>query len=246
MPEVLMPARFVPRQEPGRREPARVTAGAFRKFGLPVPENPAQLNSYQLSRRQGFDWSPSIDTHVRRRGAELLGCGRFACLDLDTALAVDGSIWQDGMRRLADFAAEAGDVLDLSGCVVVRTPGNGSHGEGWHVWLGRTTPRGQVRSARQVPAGRDQAEGNLSGLAGVHDQVGTRWRTGRASGLDMRPGASPAPVCCHHPVRLGCSGLAQIGRHRRLPARPPRGRSAQPLAFLGQRQLRRDGCGRGT
>lgn len=134
VPEVLMPARFVPRQEPGRREPARVTAGAFRKFGLPVPENPAQLNSYQLSRRQGFDWSPSIDTHVRRRGAELLGCGRFACLDLDTALAVDGSIWQDGMRRLADFAAEAGDVLDLSGCVVVRTPGNGSHGEGWHVW----------------------------------------------------------------------------------------------------------------
>ena len=48
------------------------------------------------------------------------------------------------MRRLADFAAEAGEVLDLSGCVVVRTPGNGSHGEGWHVWF-RVNPDFAVR-----------------------------------------------------------------------------------------------------
>jgi hypothetical protein len=38
VPAVLRSARFVPRQAPGRREPARVTSGAFKAAGpLPVP-----------------------------------------------------------------------------------------------------------------------------------------------------------------------------------------------------------------
>lgn len=134
VPPSLRSARFVPRQAPGRREPARVTSGAFRAAGLDVPEDPRQLNAYQLSRRQGFAWSPSIDQHVRRRGAELLGGSQFVCVDLDTALAVDGSIWMDGFRQAADLAAETGNLLDLAGCIAVRTPGNGTHGEGWHLW----------------------------------------------------------------------------------------------------------------
>lgn len=135
VPHMLQAARFVPRQAPGRREPARVTPGAFRAAGLPVPESQAQLNAYQLSQRQGFPWSPRIDEHVRRRGAELLGGDRFVCVDLDVALAVDGSVWADGFRRACDLAAETGDLLDMSGCVAVRTPGNGTHGAGWHLWF---------------------------------------------------------------------------------------------------------------
>jgi hypothetical protein len=135
VPAVLRAARFVPRQAPGRRQPAQVTPGAFRAAGLPVPENPAQRNVYQLTRRQGLPWSPGIDSHVRRRGAELLGGDRFVCVDCDTALAVDGTVWLDGFRRLADMAAESGDALDLLGCIAARTPGNGTHGQGWHLWF---------------------------------------------------------------------------------------------------------------
>ena len=36
---VLRGAMFVPRQAAGRREPARVTPGAFKAAGLPVPEH---------------------------------------------------------------------------------------------------------------------------------------------------------------------------------------------------------------
>ena len=134
VPSVLRPARFVPRQAPGRREPARVTAGAFREAGLAVPENPAQINAYQLSERRGFPWSPPIEAHISRRGGELIGGDQFVVVDCDTALAVDGTIWLDGFRRLADLAAERGNMLDLARVVAVRTPGNGSHGQGWHLW----------------------------------------------------------------------------------------------------------------
>jgi len=41
VPTVLRGARFVPWQAPGRREPARVSAGAFTAAGLPVPEHDA-------------------------------------------------------------------------------------------------------------------------------------------------------------------------------------------------------------
>lgn len=121
-----------------------MTAGAFRKAGLDVPENPAHLNAYRLSGCRGFPWSPSIDAHIGRRGGELLGSDQFACVDIDVAKAVDGSTWLDGFRRACDLAAESGSVLDLSGCITVRTPGHGSHGPGWHLWF-RADPARQVR-----------------------------------------------------------------------------------------------------
>jgi hypothetical protein len=41
VPAVLREAMFVPGQAPGRHGPARVTPGAFRAAGLPVPAHPA-------------------------------------------------------------------------------------------------------------------------------------------------------------------------------------------------------------
>jgi hypothetical protein len=75
VPAVLRRAMFVPRQAPGRREPARVSAGAFQAAGLPVPAHPGQRNIYQLTQRQGMPWSPGLDAQIRRRGGELLGRG---------------------------------------------------------------------------------------------------------------------------------------------------------------------------
>ena len=144
VPPALRPARFVPRQSPGRREPARVTAGAFRAAGLPVPEDRRQHNAYQLSRRQGWPWSPRLDEHVRRRGAELLGGDRFVCVDLDVQLAVDGTVWLDGLRWLTDAGARNGELLDVSVCVAVRTPGH-AHAPGWHLWY-RADPDHPVRT----------------------------------------------------------------------------------------------------
>jgi hypothetical protein len=144
VPVVQREAWFVPREEAGQRWPLRVTPGAFTAAGLPVPKDPRQWNSYQLTQRRGYKWSPAIDEHVRRRGAELLGGDALLCVDCDTALAVDGTVWLDGMRRLADLASESGSVLDLSGCVTVRTPGRGSHGPGWHLWF-RADPVRPVR-----------------------------------------------------------------------------------------------------
>jgi hypothetical protein len=145
VPEVLRGARFVPRQSPGRREPARVTAGVFRARGLPVPEDRRQWNAYRLSEGKGWEWTPGLDRHIRSRGAELLGGTEYLCADCDTALAVDGSVWMDGLRRLADLAFEGGDLLDLSGCLPVRTPGHASHGLGWHLWW-RADPQRPVRT----------------------------------------------------------------------------------------------------
>ncbi len=134
VPAVLRAGRFVPREQAGRREPQRVTPKAFEAAGLPIPASPGQWNAYQLSGRKGYAWTPALDEHCRRAGLELLGGDALLCADCDTALAVDGSVWLDGFRRLADFAADAGTVLDLSGCVSVRTPGHGTHGAGWHLW----------------------------------------------------------------------------------------------------------------
>jgi hypothetical protein len=147
IPDALRTARFVPRQAPGRREPARVTTGAFRAAGLAVPDDPRQINAYQLSQRQGWPWSAAIDEHVRRRGAELLGGDRFLCVDLDQQLAVDGSVWVDGLRWLTDAGTAAGELLDITACVAVRTPGNPdrSHGPGWHLWF-RSDPDRPVRT----------------------------------------------------------------------------------------------------
>jgi hypothetical protein len=136
VPTALRIARFVPRQAPGRREPLRVTASAFRARGLEVPEDRARWNVYQLSERQGLPWSPQIDHHVRRRGAELIGSSKYLCIDVDQHLAVDGSVWLDGLRWLADTGMAAGNLLDITTFGAVRTPGNPdrAHGPGWHLW----------------------------------------------------------------------------------------------------------------
>jgi hypothetical protein len=136
VPAVLRGARFVPGQAPGRREPARVSAGAFQAAGLPVPEHPGQRNIYQLTRRQGLPWSPSVDAQIRRRGGELLGHGNLILVDIDSPAAVDGRPLLNTLRWLADRAVQAGGLLDLSATVSVRTPGHPDSGHlpGWHLW----------------------------------------------------------------------------------------------------------------
>jgi hypothetical protein len=136
VPAVLRGAMFVPWQAPGRREPARVSAGAFRAAGLPVPGHPAQRNVYQLTGRQGLAWAPGLDARIRRRGGELLGHGHLILVDIDVPAAVDGSPLVDAVRWLADRAVAAGELLDLSATVSVRTPGHPASGHlpGWHLW----------------------------------------------------------------------------------------------------------------
>jgi len=146
VPEVVRDAMFVPRQAPGHRQPARVTAGAFRAAGLPVPEHPEGLNVYRLTGRRGLPWSPGIDAHVRRRGAELLGHGGLVLVDVDIPAAVDGTPLVDSLRWLSDRAVEAGEIPDLSATLAVRTPGHprSGHLPGWHLWY-RPDPRRPVR-----------------------------------------------------------------------------------------------------
>src|SRR5215467_5100906 len=136
VPAVLRGAKFVPWQAPGRREPTRVTAGAFTAAGLPVPEHRSQRNIYQLTRRQGLAWTPGLDGHIRRRGGELLGHGRLILVDIDFPAAADGRPLVDALRWLADRAVEAGGLLDLSATISVRTPGHPASGHlaGWHLW----------------------------------------------------------------------------------------------------------------
>ncbi len=136
VPAVLHGAMFVPRQAPGRREPARVTLGAFKAAGLPVPEHPAQRNIYQLTPRQGLPWTPGLDAHIRRRGGELLGHGKLILVDIDTPAAADGAPVVDALRWLSDRAVEAGGLLDLAATLSVRTPGHPDSGHlpGWHLW----------------------------------------------------------------------------------------------------------------
>jgi hypothetical protein len=136
VPAVLRGAMFVPGQASGRREPARVTPGAFRAAGLPVPGHPAQRNIYQLTQRRGLPWTPGLDGHIRRRGGELLGHGRLILVDVDTPAAVDGTPMVNALRWLSDAAVEAGGLLDLSVTVSVHTPGHPDRGHlpGWHLW----------------------------------------------------------------------------------------------------------------
>jgi hypothetical protein len=136
VPAVLRGAMFVPRQAPGRREPAQVTAGAFTAAGLPVPEHPAQRNIYQLTQRQGLAWTPSLDARIRRRGGEMLGGGNLILVDIYFPAAADGRALVDALRWLSDRAVEVGRLLDLSATVSVRTPGHPESGHlpGWHLW----------------------------------------------------------------------------------------------------------------
>src|SRR5229473_700580 len=101
VPAVLRGAMFVPRQAPGRREPARVTASAFKAAGLPVAGHPAQRNVYQLTRRRGLLWTPGLDAHIGRRGGELLGQGQLILVDIDTPVAADGAPMVNALRWLS-------------------------------------------------------------------------------------------------------------------------------------------------
>ncbi len=146
VPAVLRGAMFVPGQAPGRREPARVTPGAFKAAGLPVPGHLAQRNVYQLTRRRGLPWTPGLDGHIRRRGGELLGHGTLIVVDIDTPAAVDGTPVVNALRWLSDAAVEVGGLLDLSATLSVRTPGHPDRGHlpGWHLWY-RACPGCPVR-----------------------------------------------------------------------------------------------------
>lgn len=133
VPEVLREAGFVPRKK-GTKRPAPVPESWFADVGLPVPDDPGQCNACQLTGREGFAWSPELDARVATHGAELRGHGALVLVDCDAERLVDGSPGIDGMRRLADLVTEGGGILDLSGAVRVRTPGNGDHGPGVHLW----------------------------------------------------------------------------------------------------------------
>ena len=213
VPPVLRGARFVPRQAPGRREPLRVTASAFRARGMEVPEDRARWNVYQLTERQGFEWSPQVDYHVGRRGAELLG-GEFLCVDADQHLAVDGSVWLDGLRWLADKGAAAGELLDITAFIAVRTPGNPDrgHAPGWHLWC-RPDPEYPVRT------------GPLHRCAAV--EIKSRCTAPGSPGYEIRHARSDLPVIPRwiaqlagqpRPVTVVHSenGHVRIGGRRRL------------------------------
>ena len=197
VPSALRGAMFVPRQAPGRREPARVSSGAFVAAGLPVPAYAGQRNIYQLTRRRGLAWSPGLDAQIRRRGGELLGHGNLILVDIDRPAAVDGRPLVDALRWLADRAVEGGGLLDLSVTVSVRTPGHRASGHlpGWHLWY-RADPAHPVHLG---PLGRChaielRARGTCPGSPGYrvcshpHElPVLPRWIAGLA-------GPPPAPV----------------------------------------------------
>jgi hypothetical protein len=197
VPSALRGAMFVPWQAPGRREPTRVSAGAFAAAGLPVPACPGQRNIYQLTQRRGLAWSPGLDAQIRRRGGELLGHGHLILVDVDRPAAVDGRPLVDALRWLADRAVEGGGLLDLSVTVSVRTPGHRASGHlpGWHLWY-RTDPAHPVHLG---PLGRCHAielrsRGTCPGSPGYpvcshpHElPVLPRWIAGLA-------GPPPAPV----------------------------------------------------
>jgi len=64
VPAVLRRAMFVQRQAPGRREPARASAGGFQAAGLPVPEQRGQRTIYQLTGGRGLAWTPGLDAQT--------------------------------------------------------------------------------------------------------------------------------------------------------------------------------------
>ena len=190
VPAVLRGAMFVPRQAPGRREPARVTPGAFKAAGLPVPGHPAQRNVYQLTRRQGLPWTPGLDGRIRRRGGELLGHGQLILVDIDTPAAADGTPMLDALRWLSDAAVEAGGLLDLSATVSVRTPGHPDRGHlpGWHLWY-RADPGGPVRMG---PLGA-ATPSNCGPAAPARGRPGTRSGPRQVSCRSCRRGSPPWP-----------------------------------------------------
>ena len=155
VPTVLRGAMFVPWQAPGRREPARVSAGAFTGRGPAGARTPRAAQHLPAHRRQGLAWTPGLDAQIRRRGGELLGHGHLILVDIDVPAAADGSPLVNAVRWLADRAVAAGGLLDLSATVSVRTPGHPASGHlpGWHLWY-RADP---ARPVHLGPLGRCHA-----------------------------------------------------------------------------------------
>ena len=60
-------------------------------------------------------------------------------MDIDTPTSVEGTPLIDALRWLADRAVQAGELVDLSATVSVRTPGHPGNGHlpGWHLWYRR-------------------------------------------------------------------------------------------------------------
>jgi hypothetical protein len=146
VPPALRGARFVRCQPGTRRSPMRVSRRAFEVAGLPIPEDSRAWNIYQLTQRQGEEWSRAVDAHIARFGGELVPCGRLVCVDCDQQLAIDHTVWSDGLRWLTDAGAEIGELLDVTQFCTVRTPGDPDrrHGQGWHLWA-RVDPEYPVR-----------------------------------------------------------------------------------------------------
>jgi hypothetical protein len=213
VPAVLRGEMFVPWHAPGRREPARVSAGAFTAAGLPVPEHLGQRNIYQLTRQQGLPWSPGLDAQIRRCGGELLGHGNLVLVDIDRPAAVDGSPLVNALRWLADRAVEGGGLLDFSATVSVRTPGHPASGHlpGWHLWY-RADPARPVHLGPldRCPAIELRGRGTCPGSPGYlvyadPDELPVlpRWLTALA-------GPPPAPVTVTMTGRGGAYAQARL------------------------------------
>jgi hypothetical protein len=223
VPEVLRGARFVRRQPGTRRAPMRVTSRAFEIAGLPVPEDRRERNIYQLTQRRGEPWSPATDRHACRFGAELLGGNDLICIDCDQHLAVDGSVWLDGLRWLSDRAVEAGDLLDISCFVAVRTPGDPDrrHGPGWHLWC-RADPKYPIRSGalKRCAAVELKSRATAPGSPGYEVRhalaslpVLPRWIAELAGTprppVMIRPGLSRSPARARRRLQLAIADLLE-------------------------------------
>jgi len=167
VPAALRKGHLVRRQPGSRRAPMRVTSRAFEAAGLPVPEDRSQWNIYRLTRCQGEPWSPQIDRHIARFGGEYLPDPGILCADCDVTLAVDGSVWLDGVRWLADAGLAVGEILDLTQLLAVPTPGDPDrrHGPGWHLWA-KQDPDYPIRfgALSRCPAVEIKRRGDIDGV----------------------------------------------------------------------------------
>jgi hypothetical protein len=120
----------------------------------------------------------------------LLGRDQFLCLDIDVTLAIDGTVWADGFRRLADLAAARGELLDITGCMAVRTPGHeGTHAPGWHLWF--RTPADPVQLG---PLGQDRRPKRRSRPLCPHAELKSRATCPGSPGYVIRSSPDDLPV----------------------------------------------------
>jgi hypothetical protein len=250
VPAVLRGARFVPWQAPGRREPARVSAGAFQAAGLPVPEHPGQRNIDQLTGRQGLAWTPGLD--ARSPATRAVGHGYLILVDIDVPAAADGSPLVNGAlagRPRGGGRGTAGPV----GHRVRAHPGHPASGHlpRWHLWY-PADPARPVHWARwaaapshpEAPAPDHQYlvrsppmscwPAWLNGWPG-RPRTATATSTGTAARTPSQAGkhigrlrhrrAANGTGCCTGPACAPETGHRGDSAHtaiRRSPAQPPR------------------------